>query len=76
MTPTELIDKFIAEEGKGNVRDALNVALTRLDMLSENSMLKKRIQEARRLLNREAEGYAVYGTQPPKDLLSWLEENK
>jgi hypothetical protein len=73
MNPTELINKFIAEEGKGSVRDALNVALARLDMLSENGMLKKRIQEARRLLNREAEGYAVYGSNPPEDLLSWLE---
>ena len=30
--------------------------------------------EARRLLRRQAEEYAVYGIQPPKDLLLWLEK--
>ena len=31
MTITEKLDSFILNEGKGNERDALNVALTRLD---------------------------------------------
>ena len=30
-TPTERIDRWIKEEGQGNARDALNVALCRLD---------------------------------------------
>lgn len=30
MTPTEELNKWIAEEGKGSVRDALDVALARL----------------------------------------------
>ncbi len=32
MSISEQIDKFIAEEGNGNVRDALNVALSRLSI--------------------------------------------
>ena len=32
-TPTERIDRWIKEEGQGNTRDALNVALCRLDNL-------------------------------------------
>ncbi len=32
MTISDRIDQFIAEEGQGNVRDALNIALTRLDL--------------------------------------------
>jgi len=31
MTVTEKIDQFIKNEGNGNIRDALNVALARLD---------------------------------------------
>ena len=38
-TPTERIDRWIKEEGQGNTRDALNVALCRLDRLEEDNKL-------------------------------------
>jgi hypothetical protein len=33
-TITEKINSFIEQEGKGNIRDALNVALTRLENMT------------------------------------------
>jgi len=45
MTTTEKIDKFIAENG-GNERDALNVALARLEACQkEKQFWKKEAQE-------------------------------
>jgi hypothetical protein len=41
MNTTEMLDNFITKEGDGNVRDALNVALARLDAkTSENDNLR------------------------------------
>ena len=34
--------------------------------------LRAELDEARRMLNRQAEEYAAYGIQPPKDILDWL----
>ena len=45
MTVSEEINKFIAENG-GNERDALNVALTRLELATEQlEYLKKGIEQ-------------------------------
>lgn len=45
MTVSEKINQFIAENG-GNERDALNVALTRLELATEQlEYLKKAIEE-------------------------------
>lgn len=46
MSVTEEINRFIAENG-GNIRDALNVALARLeDEKRKNKILQKELREA------------------------------
>jgi chromosome segregation ATPase len=58
---------------KHDFQDAQNCSRTLMD---EKVLLLAKVAEANRLLNRQAEEYAVYGIQPPKDLLSWLEATK
>jgi hypothetical protein len=88
---TTEIDDFIAKEGKGNIRDALNVALARLEtrdssihelekenrrVCSANYEKSERIKKARKIIVKCAEGYAIYDIQPPSDILEWLNEKE
>ena len=41
-------------------------------LVERNAKLLAELDEARRMLNRQAEEYAAYGIQPPKDILDWL----
>ena len=52
-TVTQQIDKWIANEGKGNVRDALNVALSQLEAAHELvSHLRKEVLKQMTLAER------------------------
>ena len=51
MTITDHIDEFIAKEGKGNIRDALNVALCRWEVAEAViRRLRRELEDAQRQL--------------------------
>lgn len=58
---------------KHDFQDAQNCSRALMD---EKVALLAKVAKAKRLLSQQALEYAFYGMQPPKDLLSWLEENK
>ena len=51
MNISEKIDKYVAEVGKGDIRDALNIALNRIDQLrNENWRLRNEVAKLSRNL--------------------------
>lgn len=52
MTVSEQIDQFIAENG-GNTRDALNVALTRLELALNKVLILEEILKREQEENKE-----------------------
>jgi hypothetical protein len=45
-------------------------------LMDERVELLSKVAKAKRLLSQQALEYAFYGMQPPKDLLSWMEQTK
>ena len=47
MNVSKMLDEYVAEQGKGNTRDALNVALARNDAMANQLLsLAKTLREA------------------------------
>lgn len=62
MNISEQIDDFIRTEGKGNARDAVNIALTKIDLLETKIADLERINEEMAKAIFESKGLTVMQT--------------